>query len=354
MKPVRWILCATLACMPLVVGAQTAKPDAVGARNEAGRIDLVAGAVTVVGADQKQRAPKKGEILFEGDSVVTHANGELHVELTDGGVLAVRPNTAIRITKYQANGEASDTSIFGLLKGSMRSITGWIGKTSPANYKIITPTATMGVRGTDHEPTVIPEGATEGAPGTYDRVHAGASFIESKNGRVEVAQGRAGFFAAHGRDRPRVLDKVPTFFRPARNDARLAGRHAAIAATHEQRRAARVKLVTERRATADARARSRQEGARQGGPRAEAARPDVPRQAMPAEDAARRAAPRAQRSDIDAGKQAQSPEREKSAQREQRRQEETQSARQEQQRARQEQQKARQEHEPHGPHGGTK
>ena len=272
-----WLNCLLLLAVSASVGAQTATPGptpagapvAAAPRNEAGKIDLVAGVVTVVGADQKQRTPKKGEKLFEGDSVLTDAGGELHAEMGDGGVLAVRPNTAMLITKYQANGDVGDTSVFGLLKGSIRSITGWIGKANQANYKIVTPTVTIGVRGTDHEPLVIAAGSTEGEAGTYDRVHAGASFIEGSAGRVDVQQGRAGFVAAHGRDRPRVLDRVPGFYRAARNDQRLAGRHERIVQTHLQRRAARVKALQERRARADMQAK-RQATAGQGEQRRQA------------------------------------------------------------------------------------
>ncbi len=262
--PHGWLFGAVIGCAGLALGmpdgarAQTppraaAASGSEAARNAAGKIDLVAGTVTLVGTDQKQRAPKKGDKLFEGDSIITDANGELHAELTDGAVLAVRPNTAMLISKYQANGDAADTSVFSLLKGSFRSITGWIGKSNQANYKIITPTVTIGVRGTDHEPSVIPEGAKEGEPGTYDRVHAGASFIDSPSGRVDVAQGRAGFFAAHGRERPRVLDQMPAFYRPARNDQRLAGRHEQISKNFEARRSARQQAVRTQRAQSDAR-----------------------------------------------------------------------------------------------------
>jgi hypothetical protein len=143
-----------------------------------------------------------------------------------------------------------------LVKGSFRSITGWIGKNNPARYKIITPTATAGVRGTDHEPLVIPEGSTEGEPGTYDRVHAGSSYIEGKTGRVDVAAGKVGHFAAHGRDRPRVLDQVPQFFRAPRNEKRIEGRHERVLARADQGRAARQKAVVVERKKADERKRA--------------------------------------------------------------------------------------------------
>ena len=225
----------------------TAQEPPAEARNAAGKIDLVEGALTITGADRRRRAAKLGDLLYEGDTIVTAADGELHAEMTDGGVIAVRANTQLRITKYQANGAATDTSVFSLLKGSFRSITGWIGKNNPSGYQVRTPTATVGVRGTDHEPLVIPQGAREGDPGTYDRVNAGGSFISGKTGRVDVAPGRAGFFAHHGRDKPRVLDQVPVFFRATRHEVRLAGRHEQVRQGLDQRRAERQKAVRERR-----------------------------------------------------------------------------------------------------------
>lgn len=252
-----WLVAALLVVAMSSVVAQTpATPAPASApateANEAGVIDLVEGQVNVLDANRKRRTVKVGDKIFEGDSIVTGKTGELHAELTDGGVLAIRPDTAMRIIKYQANGESSDASIFGLLKGSFRSITGWIGKNAPASYQVRTPTATVGVRGTDHEPLVIPAGSSAGEPGTYDRVNIGTSTITGSNGAVDVTPGRAGFFAQHGRDRPRVLDQVPPHFRPTRNENRLQGRHERVQAVAEQRRTQRQQVIQER-------ARQRQE-----------------------------------------------------------------------------------------------
>jgi hypothetical protein len=228
--------------------AAPAAAAAATTRNEAAKVELVTGAVTITAPDRSRRIPKQGDMLYEGDAVSTGVDGELQAEMMDSGVIAVRPNTEMSITKYQAEGNATDTSVFGLLKGSFRSITGWIGKNNPARYRIVTPTATVGVRGTDHEPLVIPEGSSLGAAGTYDKVAAGGSFIEGKAGRVDVAPGKTGFFSHAGRERPRVLAANPDFYRPSRNEARLEGRHDRVRQVMEQRRTERQQLVRERRA----------------------------------------------------------------------------------------------------------
>jgi len=250
-----WIL-SLLLLAPGLAGAQTtaapaattAPAAAAGGRNEAGKIELVSGAVSVMAPDRSTRIPQQGEMIYEGDAITTGADGELQAEMLDAGVIAVRPNTQMRITKYQAQGDATDTSVFGLIRGSFRSITGWIGKNNPARYQINTPTATIGVRGTDHEPLVVPEGATEGEPGTYDKVSAGGSYIQGKTGRVDVSPGKAGFFAQNGRSRPRLLAEVPRFYRPSRNESRLEGRHDRVRASLDQRRTERQQFIRERRA----------------------------------------------------------------------------------------------------------
>lgn len=244
-----------LACLTFIVFgglaqgvlAQTSGAATLSARNDAGRIEIVEGAVSVTGANGTRRAVRAGETLYEGDAVSTGSDGELHAELIDGGVIAVRPNTLLRITRYKAEGGPTDTSVFNLVKGSFRSITGWIAQRNPANYRIQTPTATVGVRGTDHEPLVIAEGATEGEPGTYDRVHAGATRVQGKSGVVDVTAGRTGFFSGRAGARPRLLDGTPAFFRAGRQDRRLEGRHEKVRQVLETRRVERRQQIEQRR-----------------------------------------------------------------------------------------------------------
>lgn len=151
----------------------------------------------------------------------------------------------MRISAYQAQGQDDDKGVFSLLQGAFRSVTGWIGKHNPKSYQVRTPTATIGVRGTDHEPLVIPEGSKEGEPGTYNKVNVGGSFIEAKHGRVDVAPSQAAFAPWRGKPVPRVLAEVPRFFKATRHEAIIAARHEAIHKVIEQRRDERRKNFEE-------------------------------------------------------------------------------------------------------------
>jgi hypothetical protein len=194
----------------------------------AGKVELVEGDVRFLDKARRVRRPAPGDPLYEGDSIVTGRGGEVHLAMEDGGYIGVRPGTKMRIVSYRAEGGEDDHSVIGLLQGSFRAVTGWIATLGPDNYAVQTPTATIGVRGTEHEPLVLPEGNRVGEPGTYDRVYIGETVMRTPRGEVSVGPNHAGFASRRGAARPRVLDLIPVFFRPTRNEARFQGLHERI------------------------------------------------------------------------------------------------------------------------------
>jgi hypothetical protein len=225
--------------------------------NIAARISLMEGEVGVFNAAKKKRAVQVGDHVTEGDDIVTGGDGELHLEMEDGGFMSVRPNTNVRIVKYQAKGEDTDSVVLGLLQGSFRTVTGWIGRYNPKGYTIKTPTASIGVRGTDHEPSVIPTGSSEGEPGTYDRVYEGGSFIQTAGGRTEINANQSGFVSHRKAERPRLLTSHPRHYRVARNDGVFRTKHADVQSRIEKRREERRNAIRERLEKARAEGASR-------------------------------------------------------------------------------------------------
>lgn len=209
---------------------------------EFGRVDMVTGAVTVQLQDGQVYNPRTGDSIPSGAELVTGRDGELHIETADSGFVALRPNTRLRVQAYRAEGDENDNQILSLLRGSFRSVTGWIGRYNPDRYKIVTPTATIGVRGTDHEPAYMSEedaALNPGAePGTYDTVNEGGSFIENDNGRIDVRPSQAGF-AHKNRHKPRRLERVPGWLKlkATRNESRIKERRETLKKNIEKRRA---------------------------------------------------------------------------------------------------------------------
>jgi hypothetical protein len=240
-----FLFTCTLLCLAIHLDAQAQAPATAPANAAyvAGQIDLMEGDVRIYDKQNLRRTAKVGDKIYEGDSITTGASGEIHMTMEDQGFVAVRPNTRMRIVQYRAEGDDDDKGVLSLLVGSMRSITGWIGKYHPKSYSINTPTATIGIRGTDHEPKVIPEGSSEGDAGTYDKVNAGGSFINTPQGNVDVTPNHAAFAPHDGRSAPRALASVPSFFRPTRNEHLIEGKHDQIQRIVQQKREERQQQI---------------------------------------------------------------------------------------------------------------
>ena len=213
-------------------------------------VEFTEGRATIVDAKGQSRPARVGEKVLEGETVVTGSDGELHARTDDHGLIALRPNTRITVQSYRAAGDNEDRSVLSLVGGTLRSITGWIGKYRPGAYAVKTTTATVGIRGTDHEPLVIAPGDKQGAAGTYDKVNAGSTYIENSAGRVDIAAGHAGFAPHDAKAAPRALDKIPEAYRATRNEGRVNARKEELAREMEQHRLQRQKDAKEKAAAA--------------------------------------------------------------------------------------------------------
>jgi FecR protein len=157
----------------------------------AGNVDTASGEASVVSAGGKPRGISKGDRIVEGDTIVTGSNGEVLITTDDSGVLAVRPSSRLTIDAYKVNGNDKDSVVLSLLRGSLRSITGWISKTAPKNYRVTTNTATIGIRGTDHEVSLVEgqQGNASDDSGTWSQVTEGATTLQTSAGVLEQTTG---------------------------------------------------------------------------------------------------------------------------------------------------------------------
>lgn len=84
--------------------------------------------------------------LFEGQKIVTGAQGQVQIVFADDTHLVVGPGSSLVIEKYlMRNGGTASSFAVSALGGTFRFIT---GKSPKSAYSIVTPTATIGVRGT--------------------------------------------------------------------------------------------------------------------------------------------------------------------------------------------------------------
>jgi len=99
-----------------------------------------------------------GYELGLGDRVDTRGGGRLVIELTDGSLVVVQPESVIVIKDFRA--AVSLRELFEIMLGSARvKINHFAGRPNP--YRINSPTASIAVRGTDFSITVDSRGATQ-------------------------------------------------------------------------------------------------------------------------------------------------------------------------------------------------
>ena len=155
----RWLASLCLALGMLVMTqisafAATATTDAA-ADNQFATVHRLRGVVTAGTPSGADRSLREGDRVFIGEKVRASATSEAVLRTLDAGMVALRPGAEFVVQGFKAQGDKSDNMALRLLTGSLRIITGWIGRSNPSAHQIITPSATIGIRGTDHEPFVL-------------------------------------------------------------------------------------------------------------------------------------------------------------------------------------------------------
>jgi hypothetical protein len=191
-----------------------------------GTVDEMTGTASLTSESGAMTKIATGDKVYVGQTIVTGADGEVHIVTEDSGLIALRPNSRFRIDRYQAKGEDTDEVAFSLFRGALRSITGWIAKHNPSAYSLNTPTATIGVRGTDHETIVLDAAENGGQPGTYDTVYEGATVMKTTQGSLDVKPGQYAFTPRGMARAPALLARMPLFLehRKLRLERRLLRR----------------------------------------------------------------------------------------------------------------------------------
>lgn len=153
---------------------------------EVGKVQFVTGNVTAIDVNGTTRALTKGADIQNGDMIQT-ADGRAQVRFIDGGYMSFQPNTEFKVEDYHFSGQAdgSEKGFFKLVKGSLRAITGLIGKSNKQAWRMNSPVATIGIRGT--------ETLSEFKDGVLRvTVGDGAAYLENSQGSLILYQGQTG------------------------------------------------------------------------------------------------------------------------------------------------------------------
>jgi len=116
---------------------------------DVGLIKVSKGNVQIERNGAKVAAPV-GASVQASDVIMTGADGSAGITFTDNSLVSVGPNTVFAIDKYRFDSTTHAGEFEGSLKkGRLAAISGKMVKASPESMKIRTPSAIMGVRGTE-------------------------------------------------------------------------------------------------------------------------------------------------------------------------------------------------------------
>jgi hypothetical protein len=130
--------------------APTATTPAPAADAHAGFIKSVRGEVHVLSAGGDARLARPGDRVSPIDRISTGAASAASVVLRDGTALVLGPDSRLDLKQFHFDSTTQDGGLLvSLLRGSLRMVSGLIGKTNPDAVRVDTQTATIGIRGTD-------------------------------------------------------------------------------------------------------------------------------------------------------------------------------------------------------------
>ena len=155
----------------------------------AGHVDFVAGDVMTAGTDGVQHPLVKGADINAGDEIDTAPGGRAQIRFSDGAYVSLQPNSQFRVDdyNYENKTDGSEKGFFSLLKGGLRAISGAIGHVNRDKYRVTTPTATIGIRGTGYN-VALSDGLTV-------NVTDGKVSLTNAGGSLVISQGQSAFVA---------------------------------------------------------------------------------------------------------------------------------------------------------------
>ncbi|ADE12439.1 FecR family protein [Sideroxydans lithotrophicus] len=156
----------------------------------AGRVDFTIGNVEAIAANGSRHPVYKGTEINSGETINTAAGARAQVRFADGGFVSLQPGTVFRVDEFNYKGKADgeEKGFFSLLKGGFRAITGVIGHLNKDTYRVKTPAATLGIRGTGYNMALRDDGL-------FVNVGEGAISLNNNGGLLVVTAGNAAYVA---------------------------------------------------------------------------------------------------------------------------------------------------------------
>lgn len=117
-----------------------------------GKVTAVEGEVDLAASGKEAKLVTPGDAVNVGDFIRTKSRSKCEVTFIDGNILRLAESTRIQVSEYMIENDKRRETI-GLLRGKIRSIVQKgihaLGTERGGHYEVRTPTAVLGVRGSD-------------------------------------------------------------------------------------------------------------------------------------------------------------------------------------------------------------
>jgi hypothetical protein len=154
---------------------------------------VVKGDVYVAQGKNPAHRVSNNEIIVS-DSVITTVNDSAALlKFEDGQIVTMQSNSTFRVREYRYDSRKAENSsiIFSMIKGGMRFVTGLIGQKRKQAFRLLTPNATLGIRGTEFMVAMVDNSL-------YTQVQSGKISMTNKAGMTVLGAGKSAVVASSG------------------------------------------------------------------------------------------------------------------------------------------------------------
>lgn len=143
------------------------------------------GSVSVAIGKNVPRPAVKNDTVASGTVIRTGDNSSAVLKFEDGQVVSMQANSTFQVREYNYEPKKVEESsiVFSMFKGGMRFITGEIGQRNKQAFKLVSPNATIRIRGTEFM-VVMANNAT------YSQVISGSIGMTNAAGMTIVNAGQ--------------------------------------------------------------------------------------------------------------------------------------------------------------------
>jgi hypothetical protein len=156
-----------------------------------GNVAEMSGDVFIARGSSAAHKAVKNETFSSGTAISTGAQSFAVLKFKDGQVVTMQANSTflVREYRYEPNHMENNHIVFSMIKGGLRFLTGLIGQNNRQAFRLSTPNATIGIRGTEFMVAMANNSM-------YSQVLVGNIGMTNSAGTVALGAGQTAYIAS--------------------------------------------------------------------------------------------------------------------------------------------------------------